>query len=203
MRSSGRNFVLTMVLIVAVLVFAWTLIHAAYYAPDGVPVPATPTATAFGQNVATTSLPSRLIIPALNINANVQDLGVNSIGNMQAPDNFTDVGWYKYGTVPGQLGSAVIDGHVDNGLGLAGVFKQLDSIKIGDDLYVQTVGGQKLHFVVSDIETYPYQSVPVQTIFAQTDAARLNLITCDGTWVNGQDTYNERLVVYTKYVGTG
>jgi len=200
MRSRTWKHIFGIILILAIVIFAWTLIGATLYAPDGIPAPAPPQ-TAFGENIATTSLPSRLIIPALNINANVQDLGINSIGNMQAPDNFTDVGWYKYGTVPGQLGSAVIDGHVDNGLGLAGVFKQLDSIKVGDDVYVQTIGGQKLHFVVSDIEIYPYQNVPLNTVFAQSDTARLNLITCDGTWVNGKDTYDERLVVYTTYVG--
>lgn len=184
--------------IAAALIFIYTLYNSIYYyAQTTGPAPVVAVQTP----VATSSLPSRLIIPALSINAHVQDLGINSIGNMQAPDNFVDVGWYKYGTVPGYQGSAVIDGHVDNGLGLAGVFIRLDQIKVGDDVYVQTVGGSTLQFVVSDIETYPYQNVPTNVVFAQNDAARLNLITCDGTWVNGQDTYNERLVVFTTYVG--
>lgn len=186
-------------LIAAVVVFAYTLFNAVYYSAQTTgPAPVSAVQTP----VASTSLPSRLIIPALSINAHVQDLGINSIGNMQAPDNFVDVGWYKYGTVPGYEGSAVIDGHVDNGLGLAGVFIHLNQIQVGDDVYVQTIGGDMLHFVVSDVEAYPYQSVPTNIVFGQNDNPRLNLITCDGTWVAGGDTYNERLVVYTTYVGT-
>lgn len=200
MRSSRTLTLMLAGLVVAALaVFAWTLFNSVwYFAQTTGPAPV----NAIETPVATSSLPSLLIIPALSINAHVQDLGINSIGNMQAPDNFVDVGWYKYGTVPGYIGSAVIDGHVDNGLGLAGVFLNLDKIQQGDDVYVQTIGGTVLHFVVQNVVAYPYQNVPTDLVFAQNDAARLNLITCDGTWVNGQDTYNERLVVFTTYVGT-
>jgi sortase A len=66
-------------------------------------------------------------------------------------------------------------------------------------VYVIDHGGSKLHFVVTDIKTYPYTDGPVEQIFNADDAARLNLITCAGTWVSGSRTYNERLVVYTTY----
>jgi LPXTG-site transpeptidase (sortase) family protein len=184
-------------LVAALCVLAYTLFNSTLYFAQTTGVPP----LSVEAPVATSSLPARLIVPSLKINASVQDLGINAIGNMQAPDNFVDVGWYKYGTVPGYIGSAVIDGHVDNGLGLAGVFLKLNTIQVGSDVYVQTIGGTMLHFVVQTVTAYPYQNVPVDQVFAQNDAARLNLITCDGTWVNGQDTYNERLVVYTTYVG--
>jgi hypothetical protein len=53
---------------------------------------------------------------------------------------------------------------------------------------------------VVEIEIYPYKDAPKEKIFAQNDMARLNLITCDGTWVKADKTYDERLVVYTKLV---
>jgi len=198
MRSTKR-FAAFIITIVAVLIFGATLVHALWYAPDTeIAVPnasSTP-----GQEVPGADQPSRLVIPALKIDANVQHVGVKADGSMGTPNNFTDVAWYKYGPAPGYQGSSVIDGHVDNGLSLAGVFKHLADIKVGDDVYVQTAGGNMLHFVVSDIEIYPYKSVPTDQIFNRTDRARLNLITCDGTWVKGGDTYNERLVVYTVLV---
>ena len=178
-------------------VFVSTLLHATYYAPDTEVAPP-PSLAAAAAEVPSAVQPARLQIPALNIDANVQHVGENAKGAMMAPSNFTDVAWYKYGTVPGHVGSAVIDGHVDNGLALAGVFKHLGDIKKGDDVYIVDENGQKLHFIVVDIETYPYDSPPADIIFGQTDAARLNLITCAGTWVRGQRTYNERLVIYTK-----
>jgi sortase (surface protein transpeptidase) len=191
-----------LVIVVASGVFAATLVHATLYAPDSIDSSmSVPTTTAPAAADAATA-PDRLLIPSLSIDAHVQRVGVNAKGLMSAPSNFTDVAWYKNGTIPGKLGSAVIDGHVDNGLGLAGVFKHLGDIQIGDDVYIVTASGAKLHFIVKDIERYPYTGGPVDTIFNAHDAARLNLITCAGSWVKGGHTYNERLVVYTTYADT-
>jgi len=192
--------VIAVITIGAVAVFLWVLISSTIYSPDSQSL-ATPQVLALSAITlsATSSLPSRLVIPSLGINAHIQHVGENAQGNMRAPDNFTDVSWYEYGTVPGNVGSSVIAGHVDNGLGLDGVFKHLSDITIGTDVYIETGGGAKLHFIVSDIEVYPYQSVPA-TLFTQNDAARLNLITCYGTWVTGGDTYDHRTVVYTRLV---
>ncbi len=141
-------------------------------------------------------LPSRLRIPSLGIDTNVQHVGVGKTGNMAVPTNYTDVGWYRLGTVPGFVGSAVMDGHVDNGLALPGVFKQLNQIKKGDELFVDTAGGATRRFVVQEVALYPYQEVPLQKLFSRADQARLNLVTCDGAWVQGAKTYDHRLVVY-------
>jgi sortase A len=184
---------------IGLAVFSVTLVRATLYAPEKSDYSLT------GKPHATISVPKenpmRLRIPSLKIDAKVQYVGVNAKGNMGVPSNFTDVAWYQDGTVPGQVGSAVIDGHVDNGLGLDGVFKRLAEVRVGDDVYVETKEGKKLHFVVSDIQNYPFQSVPNDKVFAAKDAQRLNLITCEGAWIAGEKTYDHRLVVYTTLVG--
>lgn len=200
--------------VAGLVVFGSTLVHAVIYAPDGgdspapseavssssaglsgvIRAPAPSTAAPLYSSVSS-DLPSRLQIPALSIDAHVQDVGTNGAGNMSAPSNFTDVAWYKYGTVPGKQGSAVMAGHVDNGLSLAGVFKHLDSIKPGDDIYVVTSGGERLRFAVASVDSYDYKSAPVEQIFGQGDKAYLKLLTCTGDWVQGDRTYDHRLVV--------
>ncbi len=144
--------------------------------------------------------PTRILIPKLSIDAKVIHVGVTANGNMDAPHNFVDTGWYKYGTLPGKIGSAVIDGHEDNGVALDGVFKHLDKLVPGDDVYVVQADGTKLHFKVEVSEVYPYDNSPLQKIFARTDAARLNLITCAGDWLPEAKTNDKRLVIYTKLV---
>ena len=193
-----KRALVSAITVFAVIVFFGTLAQAVLVSPDsGIPVPASEVA----QRVLPPSEdPATLKIPRLNIDAKIQQTGLNAKGNMGVPTNFTDVAWYKHGTVPGQIGSAVIDGHVDNGLGLDGVFKHLSDLQKGDDIYVVTETGRQLHFVVDDVETYPYKSVPLEMLFSRTDDARLNLITCDGTWVKNDKTYDERLVIYTKLV---
>jgi LPXTG-site transpeptidase (sortase) family protein len=193
-----RRTSLWVITALAALVFCTTLVHALWYAPEVDSfAPATP---AVRHAVSAADQPARLVIPSLKIDANIQYVGVNGRGEMGVPNNFTDVAWYKYGTVPGELGSAVIDGHVDNGLGLDGVFKHLGDIQKGDDVYLVRKSGEKLHYKVTDVAIYPYKSVPTDLVFSQNDAARLNLITCDGAWVKNDKTYDERLVVYTELV---
>jgi LPXTG-site transpeptidase (sortase) family protein len=181
-----------LVIIIAVAVFVTTLVSAVGYDPQS------QLAAVITQPVATTTAaryPSRLLVPAINIDAHVQKTGITVAGNMGTPTNFTDVAWYEYGVIPGDSGDAVIDGHVDNGLALAGVFKHLNSIKVGDDVYVINVAGDELHFVVSAIDSYDYKNVPVDQIFNGKGAKNLILITCGGTWVPGERTYDQRIVV--------
>jgi LPXTG-site transpeptidase (sortase) family protein len=195
MRLSLRLIVATVTLAAGV-VFATTLVRATLYAPDSEVASTTLAAAAPARDAMPGDLPKRLRIPALGIDAFVRHVGVNSEGNMATPGNFTDAGWYKYGTVPGFTGSAVIDGHVDNALSLDGVFKRLGDLKAGDDIYVDTASSTALHFVVQEVVSYPTEDVPAERIFRADDAARLNLITCDGTWIQGKKEYDRRLVVY-------
>jgi sortase A len=200
--STTQKIVL-FVIAIAAGVFTITLVHAVWYAPD---IEVSDAAAGVGTSTPaelaanSTDFPSRLMIPQLNIDANVQHVGIAKSGAMAVPSNFTDAAWYKYGALPGQAGTAVMDGHVDNGLSLAGVFKQLDSIQTGNDIYVVTNDGQKFHYVVSDIELYPYTDVPMNQIITKTGPPKLALITCDGAWVQGQKTYDHRLVVYATLV---
>lgn len=145
--------------------------------------------------------PVRLIIPRLEVDAEVQHVGLTESGNMGVPDNFTDTGWYKYGTVPGRIGSAVIAGHEDNAINLDGVFKKLYLLEPGDDIYVVRRDGERVHFRVEESEVYPYNDPkPLPRIFTADDTARLNLITCAGEWVPEAKTNDRRLVVFAKLV---
>ena len=177
-------------------VFGLTLVRAMLFAPtepEGPPPPELPASAATAADA-----PARLLIPTLGVDANVQHVGVGKSGNMAVPNNYTDAGWYRYGTAPGFLGSAVIDGHVNNGLALPGVFKRLSELKVGDTISVVAASGARRNFAVSAVEIYDYKQVPVQKLFLQNDKARLNLVTCDGTWIAGEKTYNRRLVVYAE-----
>jgi sortase (surface protein transpeptidase) len=152
-------------------------------------VPQAPTALAAPD--PSNHLPASLSIPSIKLVASIAPVGTDSDGAMAVPIVPKTVGWYKDGTIPGTPGSAVLDAHVY----LA--FKTLKNVKTGDSVYVTNQSGTKLHFVVSATRTYFYTKVPAQTLFAQNDGgAHLNMITCSGTWLPSQGTYDHRLVVY-------
>jgi sortase A len=141
------------------------------------------------------SLPTRLVIPAINLNSPVQHLGLNNKGEMDVPSGKTNnVGWYKHGTLPGQTGSAVMDAHV------FAAFKNLKNLKVGEHIYVVNAQGETLDFVVRDSRVYPLSQVPAELLFNRADSQRLNLITCAGTFIQSAGTYDHRLVVYAELV---
>ena len=148
--------------------------------------------------------PTLLSIPSLRVSARIQEVGLTTAGamaNPQGPNKFRETGWYKDGPRPGQAGSAVIDGHLDNALGFDGVFIHLNRLKAGDTVQIKTDQNELLTFVVLDQQTYDYTHAPNAEIFTRNNGtARLNLITCDGTWIQSIKSYDKRLVVYTELI---
>lgn len=144
--------------------------------------------------------PGRLSIPSIEVDAAVQAVGLAKSGNIAAPSSFSAAGWYVKSALPGKTGSMIVDGHVDNGLLRLGVFKMLDQVKEGADVYIKTRGGKSVHYVVTSIQMYPHTDVPMADIVSQTDAARLVLITCAGSWIRDEKTYDKRLIVTAELV---
>jgi LPXTG-site transpeptidase (sortase) family protein len=217
MNRKRKLFVAVAVTVCAAAVFGITLVHSVFYAPDaevssvtasaeGISVHAPTRLAQYGSQNGSQSKtavhPVRLLIPALDIDANMQLAGITLEGNMGIPSNFTDVAWYKYGPLPGEVGSAVIDGHVDNGLALPGVFKFLGNIQRGDAITVRMSNGKTVDFKVSAVDSYDYKNVSINTIFANTSKPILRLITCTGAWVQADRTYGQRLVVTAELVSS-
>jgi len=123
-------------------------------------------------------------------------MGDTSSGDMAVPNSLVDVGWYKYGPLPGETGSAVIAGHVVGFHGEPGVFGQLDQLKPGDTVSVTDAKGQPASFTVSRIKIYD-PADQHKEVFKSSSGAHLNLITCSGDWDASHLHYLKRLVVFT------
>jgi LPXTG-site transpeptidase (sortase) family protein len=143
--------------------------------------------------------PVRLIIPAIAINASVEDVGAQANADLATPSQnpWVDVGWYNLGPRPGERGSAVIDGHLDRPGGFPAVFWYLRDLHVGDEVLVKNSSEKTLRFQVTRIELYAPQDAPIQDIFGNSGGTFLNLITCAGDWIPSQHQTNLRLVVYT------
>lgn len=143
---------------------------------------------------------THLLIPAIGIDAPVEPVGVLSNGALNVPqiNQWTGVGWYKDGPVPGQAGSAIIDGHLDRPGGSPAVFWNLHQLQRGDMVMVVDAQGQTLRFQVIQLQAYRPNIAPLGKIYGDTSGVYLNLITCDGSWIPSQHQTAERLVVYTK-----
>jgi sortase A len=142
------------------------------------------------------ALPIQLLIPKINVNTNVEYIGLTSSGDVAVPTNSVAVGWYKYGALPGTVGTAIIVGHVDNSVGQAAVFTHLNKLQIGDNVTVVDSKGQNISFTVSGTQVYNKSENPVVVFKATDNRAHLNLITCTGPWDAAKYGFTERLVVF-------
>lgn len=145
---------------------------------------------------ATYGLPMRLQIPKLKVDANISYMGLTKDGDMDVPPDLINVGWYKYGTKPGDVGSAVIAGHL-KGVKDLGVFTDLDTLELGDTINVRNDRNETITFAVRKTHMYGQDERPAE-IFTNSDSAYLNLITCSGIWSNAQQRYSHRLVVFAE-----
>jgi sortase (surface protein transpeptidase) len=110
------------------------------------------------------------------------------------------VGWFKYGTVPGAPGTAIIDGHLDGKYVPQAIFYNLQELKIGDAVNVVDASGTTFQFQVVATSTYDYAASTTDIFAGNASGTRLDLITCAGTWLPSQKLYNQRIVVFTQLV---
>lgn len=157
-------------------------------------------ATIFATTVATTTplIPARLAVPSIGVNATVEQVGKKADGSMATPSSFTTTGWYKLGAKPGELGNAVIAGHVNNALTKSGVFEHLSEVTVGDKITVSDASGRTLTYTVYETHQYHTDTAPAAEIFTAQGPSQLVLITCDGAWDPVARSYDKRFVVYAR-----
>ncbi len=146
------------------------------------------------------SEPTELSIPKLNLKTGFEaPLGLQGDNSIEIPKGYTDVGWYKFGPTPGEVGPAVILGHVDSYKGPA-VFFSLGQLEVGDDIFVTRLDGSIAHFKVSEMERNLQSAFPTAKVYGDINHAGLRLITCSGVYEKGRQRYSHNLIVYAKLV---
>ncbi len=141
-------------------------------------------------------IPIHINIPKANVSATLEQIGLTSEGDLDTPKDATNAGWYKLGTRPGDIGSAVIDGHFSWYNNVSAVFKDLHLLQIGDKISILDSNGATTTFIVQKTQIYDPNS-DASSVFTSTDGkAHLNIITCEGTWDKVTQTYSGRLVVF-------
>jgi len=142
-------------------------------------------------------LPVRIVIPAINVDAMIEYVGLTPQGAMGVPAGPTSTAWFDLGPRPGEVGSAVIAGHEGWKGGIRAVFDDLYQLRKGDKVYIEDEKGATTTFVVREIQRYD-QNGNASDVFSSNDGgAHLNLVTCEGIWNAAKKSYSDRLVVFT------
>jgi hypothetical protein len=143
------------------------------------------------------SPPVRLTIPAIRVATALVRLGRERDGSMQVPADYARAGWFAEGLSPGQVGPAVIAGHVDSRTGPA-VFYRLRELRAGDTVQVERADGVRLRFVVEQARSFPKATFPTAEVFGPAPWAALRLVTCGGDFDRARGSYRDNLVVFAR-----
>jgi sortase (surface protein transpeptidase) len=143
--------------------------------------------------------PVYLSIPAIGVHTRLIRLGLTAQGALQVPASTSVAGWYTGGPRPGQVGSAVIAGHIDSYLG-PGVFFRLRLLRPGDRLYVRQAGGTLAVFRVYAEHSYPKDRFPTEKVYGPAPDPELRLITCGGVFNPAAGSYLNNVVVYATQI---
>ena len=142
--------------------------------------------------------PESIEIPALGIDQDLTELAV--IGtDLQVPDDYFDVGWWRGGPTPGEKGASVIVGHVDSPTGPA-VFYQLSGLRAGHEITVGLDDGSRAMFVVRRVQAYERTQFPSAKVYRAAGKPGLNLLTCGGSFDADAGQYASNVVVFTDLV---
>lgn len=147
--------------------------------------------------VLDSAVPAYFSIDRLGVYAPIQPVGIVA-GAMDVPDTANHVGWYQYGPRPGDIGSAVVAGHVNWNGGEAAIFSSLHTIQIGDTVEVFDSTGKTASFAVTHIKEYPIDADTTEVFSSGEGTRQLNIITCSGPWDPILKTHSLRLVVFTE-----
>jgi sortase (surface protein transpeptidase) len=147
------------------------------------------------------SVPVRVQIPALGVTSRIMDLGLERDGSMEVPPGAYPVGWYDRSPTPGEVGPAVLAGHVDWG-GEAGAFYGLRELLPGDQVIVDRDDGRVATFQVDRVEEHAKDDFPTDEVYGDLDHAGLRLITCGGTFDEDTGDYEDNVIVFASLVAT-
>lgn len=151
------------------------------------------------------SEPVHLAIPAIGVDSALIPLGLNPDGTIAVPPlgRTAPAGWYRYLATPGEIGPAVILGHVDSAREGPAVFFRLSELRAGDPITVRRADGRTAVFTVTRVEGYLKEAFPTETVYGGLDHPALRLVTCGGTYDKIRRQYRGNVVAYATYTGSG
>lgn len=158
--------------------------------------PAAPGSVGTGNSVVTgaaASPPVAVAIPALGVRARIVPEGIGPGGALDIPPP-AQVGWYDRGPAPGQDGTTVLAGHIDDH-GVAGAFLRLNDLQAGATVRVTTASGRVAAYTVTERRMLPQDDLARSGLLSQQGAPELVMISCGGDYDEATHLYLDNIVI--------
>jgi sortase (surface protein transpeptidase)/predicted small lipoprotein YifL len=144
------------------------------------------------------SQPLSVQVPSIGVRTGeLIDLGLTAERELEVPDDAVTAGWFELSPTPGEVGPAVIAGHVDYA-GVPGAFSRLRDVQRGDEITVARADRTTAVFTVYQVQRHPKSEFPTQRVYGNTETPELRLITCGGVFDEASGNYLDNVVVYAR-----
>jgi sortase (surface protein transpeptidase) len=145
-----------------------------------------------------------LDIPAIGVSSSLMQLGLNPDATIAVPplSRGAPAGWYQHLATPGEVGPAVILGHVDSARDGPAVFYRLQNLRSGDTISVRRLDGRTAVFTVNEVAEYPKSAFPTNAVYGAISHPALRLVTCGGTFDRLHRQYRGNVIVYAALTST-
>ena len=171
--------------------------------PPGPPAPAaaapaTSGFDGFGPTPLGRSTPVRLAIPAIGVDTPLLELGLHPDGTIETPPvaGKAPAGWYRNLASPGEVGPAVVLGHVDSARDGPAVFFRLRELRAGDQIAVTRADGRTAVFTVDRVAEYAKAAFPTGEVYGSLDHSGLRLVTCGGEFDRYRREYKGNVIAF-------
>jgi len=139
--------------------------------------------------------PRRVILPSAGVDTSLVPIDLDRTGSLVPPPDPASAGWFRSGPAPGDLGPAVLAGHVDSTAG-PGAFFRIGQVTVGDPVLVTRADGTTLRFRVTRVARYAKSAFPTAEVYGPVPDAELRLITCGGRFDRARRSYVDDVVVF-------
>jgi len=137
-------------------------------------------------------LAGRLVIPAIGVNAPLEERTVETNGVMQDPTGKEAVAWYDFEPLPNAGGNIFLAGHLQLA-GSPAVFTNLQNVQFGDRVIISAGGADFYYSVISAVLETKADSL--HAVIDPVDSETVTLMTCAGTYVPSTGDYTDRWIV--------
>jgi sortase (surface protein transpeptidase) len=145
-------------------------------------------------------IPVHISIPAIGVDARIVPLGLNPDHTIHVPANIADAGWFRPGPEPGEVGAAVVVGHLASLRG-PGVFWRLRYLRRGRVIRIRLVDGSTVRFVARSMMEVPKTRFPTKLVYARTKKPTLRLVTCAGLINPVTGHHRDNYIVFASFRG--
>lgn len=152
------------------------------------------------QAASTASAPVRIEIPSIGVDTGIDPMGLNADGSLQVPTNFARTGYFTGRPKPGDVGPAIVVGHIDDKSGPA-AFYRLRTLRPGAEVRIHRADGSVVVFQVERSKQVPKNAFPTDEVYGPTPDPTLRLITCGGSFDRSSGHYRDNTVVFLRLKG--